>query len=524
MPDSNESDRPNVLLIVADQHNPRFREGYSTTEHGEPVSTPTLDKLADESTVFEWAYCGVPLCTPSRLCFLSGREAADVGAWGNESMLPKGLVTIPKAFSNAGYETGLVGKMHLGGDRQFGGFDYRPYGDLTGRAGHQYEPPDPQLAIEPKWEPLLTETGVTNIPESLLQEQNVVRESISFLREHRNRSDDPWFLCASFNRPHWPRTAPRRCIDEYWPDGVTPPTVTPEQADTADHPMARHRRRRYAADQIDEETTLRARASYFACVEYVDEILGDLFTQLEADGFLENTIVVYISDHGEMAGEHGLWEKNTWHEGSCRVPFFVSLPENHFGQGQPDRVETPVSLLDLYPTLTSLVDVEPPDGLAGHDLSPTLVDRQPLDREPVVVDNFTPYSKDINYRVVRDGTYKYVRFRDSPDLFFDLSEDPLEQRNLMESSESTIKNLREELRSYALQTLDFEYVDERYEQDQAEAKQRQLPIPRGKGNTYHMPDGRIIDADSFLYYPHVLCTDPEAVFADYSTGPEQDNV
>jgi len=520
MGDNPDAEKPNVLLIVADQHNPRFRGGYSTTEHGEPVQTPTLDELADNSTVFEWAYCGVPLCTPSRLCFLSGREAAKVGAWGNKSLLPEGLVTIPEAFSNAGYETGLVGKMHLGGNRQFGGFDRRPYGDLTGRGGHQFEPPDPQLEIEPEWEELLTETGVTNIPESLLQEQNVLRESMSFLRDHRNRSDDPWFLCASFNRPHWPRTAPQRHIDEYWPDGATPPTVTAEEADTADHPMSADRRKRYAADKIDDETTLEARSSYFACVEYVDEILRDFFTQLEADHFLENTIIVYVSDHGEMAGEHGLWDKNTWHEGSCRVPFFLSLPET-FDRNQPNRITTPVSLLDLYPTLTSLADVDAPEGLDGHDLSPALVENQPLDRGPVVIDNFTPYSKEINYRVVRDGEYKYVRFRDAPDLFFDLSEDPLEQRNRLNSSRTDTEEIIEDLRSYAIETLDFDYVDERYEADRIEAPQRQLPIPKGKGNAYHLPDGRIIDADSFLYYPHVLCEDPEALITDMSTQAKQ---
>lgn len=508
---------------MSDQHNPRFRGGYSVTDHGEPVSTPTLDRLADRGTEFDWAYCGMPLCTPSRLCLLTGRQAADAGAWGNEDMLPPDAETIADSFSAAGYETGLVGKMHLGGRQQFAGFDHRPYGDLTGRGGHQFEPPNPQLDLIPDWEALLTETGTTNIPESLHQEQTVVQESISFLREQVNRDpDQPWFLCASFNRPHWPRTAPQRFLDEYWPDGVTPPSAPEDEAETADHPVSIHRRQRYAADAIDEETTLECRAAYFACISYLDEMLNDLLTTLERDGFLEDTIVVYVSDHGEMAGEHGLWEKNTWHEGSSRVPFFVSLPDSRFGDEQPASVETPVSLIDLYPTLAGLAEIETPNDLDGHDLSKALLTGAEPDRDPVFVDNFHRADTDLNYRIVRDGTYKYVHCRNVPDLFFDLSEDPLERWNALETATGEAREACERLRKRVTESIDFEEIDEQFQRDTLDRAGRELTIPRGNGNTYLLPDGRVIDADAFLYSPHVFTDQPEAVFSDFPGDRQHD--
>ncbi|MGQ4557111.1 sulfatase-like hydrolase/transferase [Halobellus sp. GM3] len=508
------ADQPNVLLLISDQHNPRFRGGYSATDHGEPVSTPTLDRLAAESTEFEWAYCGMPLCTPSRLCLLTSRHAADAGAWGNEDMLPADAETLPETFSSGGYETCLVGKMHLGGTRQFGGFDHRPYGDLTGRAGHQYEPPNPQQEISPRATELLTEAGVTNIPESLLQEQNVLRESVSFLREYRNRNpESPWFLCASFNRPHWPRTAPKRFVDDYWPDGAPMPTVTEADSDTSDHPLTVHRRSRYDTDRLDEETVRKARAGYMACVAYIDEILNDFLTTLERDGFLEDTIVVYISDHGEMAGEHGLWDKNTWHEGSIRVPFFVSLPER-YDADQPDRVRTPVSLLDLYPTLASLAGLDLSDEVDGTDLSRALLSGTEPDRAPVYVDNFHRSNTDVHFRVVRDGPYKYVRFLDADDLFFDLSACPTERTNHFDDADGAARQARDELRALA-EEFSFEAADRKYRRDVRRRAERRLAIPRGRGNAYLMPYGSVIDADAFLYHPRAFTDSPSEAFADF---------
>ena len=129
--------RPNILFLLSDEHSYRFMGHVPEDRGGEPVDTPAFDRLASHSTVFTDAYCQMPLCTPSRLCLLTGREVRRAGAWNNASVLRPELSTLPGTLRDAGYETCLVGKMHLGGTQQFVGFNHRPYGDLTGKAGHQ---------------------------------------------------------------------------------------------------------------------------------------------------------------------------------------------------------------------------------------------------------------------------------------------------------------------------------------------------------------------------------------------------
>ena len=134
--------RPNILFLLSDEHSFRFMGHVGESDGGEPAHTPTFDRLAARGTVFTNSYCQMPLCTPSRICLLTGREVRGCGAWSNRSVLRPELPTLPGTLAEAGYETCLVGKMHLGGNQQFVGFRRRPYGDLTGKCGHQWEPID----------------------------------------------------------------------------------------------------------------------------------------------------------------------------------------------------------------------------------------------------------------------------------------------------------------------------------------------------------------------------------------------
>lgn len=513
--------RPNVLVLLSDQHNFRFN-GYRDDQTGEPVDTPTLDDLAETSTVFDRTYCSTPLCTPSRLSFLTGREARNAGAWELESLLKPGLPTIPGVFSEAGYETCLVGKMHLGGNRQFAGFDRRPYGDLTGQASHQLEhqSPDP-LSVD--LQSFLTDAGELGIPESLLQEQNVIQESMSFLREHRHRNpDQPWFLCASFSRPHWPRTAPKRYLDRYPPDSTPRPKVEPGDSDTDEHPMIAARREIVGLDEVTDEEMMHARGAYFACVSYLDEMLSDFLRLLRTDGFLEDTIVVYASDHGELAGEHGLWEKSTWHEGSTRVPLFVQLPEHRTGEIPSAEVSEPVSLMDVFPTLCGLAELSPPKGLDGVDLAETVHTGQEPDRKPVVVDSYVPYREGLEYRMVVNGQYKYVGFRDAPELFFDLDADPLETQNLAENASGDAREARSRFSELVDETVDFAAAERERERDRRLKQRHRLGISKGTSNQYHWPDGRVVDGDTLIYHPHELAAEPDVVFDDFPGGTADD--
>lgn len=163
--------RPNILLLLSDEHSHRFMGHVPEREGGEPIVTPTFDRLAGEGAVFTTTYCQMPLCTPSRISLLTGREVRGCGAWDNASVLRPELPTLPGVLRDSSYATCLLGKMHLGGRRQFAGFEHRPYGDLTGKTGHQWEPvPTPAQGMRDRTSRAV---GVTHIPESLHQESVV---------------------------------------------------------------------------------------------------------------------------------------------------------------------------------------------------------------------------------------------------------------------------------------------------------------------------------------------------------------
>ncbi|RQH00778.1 sulfatase family protein [Natrarchaeobius oligotrophus] len=503
-------DKPNVLFLLSDQHN--YRCVSHRKEDGHPVRTPAIDSLATNGVYYSEAYTPSPLCVPARYCLLTGRHAPRASAWGHSYVLPPALETIPETFSDDGYETCLVGKMHLGGNRQYAGFDHRPYGDLTGKAGHQHEPPGPNNVNLTSY---VNDVGVSEIPESMTQERRVNEESIAFLREHRASDPDrPWFLCASFCRPHWPRRAPKRFIDRY--DAETVPRPDAVDGDASDHPLTNYLRNRYGTAEMTFDESMEARASYFACVDFVDEVIKDLLTTLENDGLLENTIVVYTSDHGDMIGEYSSWDKHIWHDESTRVPLSIQLPE-HRSNGLPAKqVSTPVSLIDLYPTLCGLTNVARPNGLDGHDLSESIRSGEEPDREPVYVDYLTPLSNDdMEYRMIRDGRYKYVKFRTLSDFFFDLENDPHERTNILDDAGGKRASIRDQLSAAIEESLDFEAaVSSRQKADNLIGEHK-LGCPEGTGNAYHLDSGRIVDADTPLYHPHVLAEDPNEVYDDY---------
>ena len=517
------TDRPNVLFLMSDEHNHRFA-GYVDDQTGEPVETPTLDRLAEHAARFTDAYCPMPLCAPSRKCMLTGQEQFHADAWGNQAMMEPERETLPGTLADGGYETCLVGKMHFNGDRQFNGFEHRPYGDLTGHGiqqpGHQPDPINPErLGTNARRQAIdigtrIPNAGVTEIPESQLQEWTVVRESLTWLRE---RADDgPWFLTASFSRPHFPLTAPRRHVERYWDleadeptDRLTDPPVGGD-SDAAVHPFSERKRKRDQIESFDPKTLRRARAAYFACVDFLDEVLGEFLQTVDAEGFLDDTIVVYTSDHGDLAGEHDLWWKGSFHEGATRVPLLVQTPAHRTGQCDPARIETPVSLIDLYPTLCGLTGQTPPTDLDGQDLSATVETGEEPDRGPVFCDHLP------DFRAVRDGRYKYVKFGNGDrELLFDLETDLFERENLAADATGDDAVALDHLRDVVAETADFGAVENRQRRTRARVEDHRLGIPPGTGNAYVMPDGRLVDAGTPLYKSDVLAADPSVVFEDW---------
>lgn len=520
--------QPNILVLHSDEHSYRFLSSRSPEKGGEPCQTPTLDRLVAQGVNFDKAYCQFPLCTPSRIAMLTGRHAHRCGAWENGSILSPDLPTWGSHFQANGYHTATVGKMHLGGSLQYAGFGARPYGDFGGMCSHQYDPlsrHNDQNEAGMKMRSRTADSGLSEIPESLLQENMTARESLAWLRENQHANPgQPWLLYASFSRPHFPLTAPRRYLDRYYsldtnePTGATPPRIG-RVGDTVDHPMTRGAIKGFQTEAISPQETMKARAAYFASVDFLDEMLGDFLALLQHGKFLENTVVIYTSDHGELCGEHGLWWKNTWHEAATRIPLIASLPEHRNGTLTPTEITEPVSLADLFPTICGLSNLAPPEGLDGIDLSSVLrghKGRNPLDqRLGVITESLAPrWGEGTEFRTIRSERYKYVAFRGCDDLAFDLQEEPDEQRNLLTAGE--ISPELATLKSAVLDDFNFDDVEQVCQRDTEKLRQKYPKrVNPETPNQICWKDGRLVEADVPLYQPSVVSQNPSLDFDDH---------
>ena len=490
------TNRPNILFLMSDEHTPHAIGCGGNAI----VRTPNLDGLADKGTYFETAYCQVPLCTPSRMCMLTGKHASRCSGWRNGSVLFPEHLTMPAHFARHGYTTCCVGKMHFGGKNQYHGFQHRPYGDLRGYAGHQNDPLPGSHRLRDgakgRYRGRTQMAGITEIPVSMMQESIVNLETVEFLREHSARQ--PWFMVASYSRPHFPLTVPRRFIQRYWPDNVDMPDIPPGHlAET--HPFARTLREMFQTAEIPPSETRRARAAYYACCEFLDQIIGDLLVVLERDGFLDNTIVVYTTDHGEMAGEHGQWWKGSYYEAASRVPLIIW--DSGFAASLGRRIAPPVELNDLFPTLCRRARIPDPPDVDGADLSGLMAGDGDKWRDTAVTELFWQQPTG-PMRMIRTQRYKYVAFPEHEPILFDLETDPGEFENL--GGRPAYREQQHRLHARLMQGFDWERVGGQIADDEARSEHYSSTWGGGTPNQYRLPDGRAIDAEIGLYSPTVV--------------------
>ena len=482
---------PNILLIMTDQHAPHIA-GFAGNS---VVNTPALDNLAERSTCFDAAYCQSPLCVPSRMSMLVSKWAHRCSAWDNSSVLFPEHTTLPAWFSQHDYITAAVGKMHFRGREQMHGWQHRPYGDLIDPPFPFHQPDPPDTGAGYRWARhsigRFPFAGATSIPESMLLDNVVTTESIAWLAEFTDMyPGKPWLFCASYSRPHFPLTVPGRYFRKYMNSCLALPPVP------RNYPDGLHPHDRFIADDFrlvhfSSEEQRRALAAYYGCVEFVDSCIGRLLDELERLGCLEDTYVVYTTDHGDMAAEHGLWWKRTYYEQSARVPLLISGPGITGGA----NVSCPVELVDLFPTFCHWADIDIPSGLDGESLC-SLLEAYPEDRlKKFARSELLGERKATQFRMIRDERWKLVEFPNAPIRLFDLENDPDELCDVAEKppSDAPVGKLRDLLNcNGSWKELDAKRAKDRQPAGAIEHT--------GRGAAqYRLSDGRIIDADDYLY-------------------------
>lgn len=443
---------PNIVMIVSDQH----RADWLGCAGNRAVRTPHLDGLARDGVRFTAAYCTAPLCTPSRMSLLTGRQPHHTGVFSNAASLSSDLPTCAHALGLAGYETVLCGRMHFVGADQRHGFERRLVGDLT-----PCYPGGPR-ADYARWEggqrQGLQGLALLGPGDSVVQryDEAVVGACEEYVADRVGDGPDrPLFLTVGLFGPHSPFVCPpdlyaraERALDAG--DPPLPPDREPR------HPWVADWFRRLGADRATPEQIRRARANYVGLIDRLDLLVGRVVAA--ARSLPGPTIVVYLSDHGEMAGDRGMFWKQSFFEGAVKVPLIwcalgPDTPAPAIARGH--EVDLPVSLADLAPTLAALGGAPPLPNTDGLARSPLLKEAMPEER--VDWRDRAVFSETViagaPLRMVRRDRHKLIYYHGYQDVqLFDLEAYPGEQRDL--GREPATLALREELLACLLEGWD----------------------------------------------------------------------
>jgi len=413
----------NVLFIMSDQHSPHVLGCY-----GNPVvQTPNLDALAASGTRYANAYTPTPICVPARASFATGRYAHTIGSWDNAK--PYTGAEAPSwghRLVSQGHSVTTVGKLHYRQVSDPSGFpDQRLPMHVLDGVGDIYGLLRGDMPVRHASRQHVLDAGAGE-SEYIRYDRAVARESARFLREEASDHDKPWTLFASFVTPHFPLMAPSEYVGLYPLDSLPLPVQgTPEE--WPHHPALEEKRRFEALDvPFDERTIRNAMAAYYGMVTFLDEQIGLVMQALDDAGLREQTRIIYVSDHGEMLGEHGLWWKSSMYEGSVGVPMILAGPDVPQGK----VVNTNVSLVDCFPSIVEAVGAElhPDDA----DLPGTSLWRlaQEDDRARSVFSQYhTLFFRSAMY-MIRNERYKYIHYVDYTPQLFDLLKDPDELQEL----------------------------------------------------------------------------------------------
>jgi len=418
---------PNILVIMYDQLTPSALGCY-----GNPATrAPHIDRLARAGVVFDAAYTNSPLCTPARYCLMTGQLPSATRGYDNASYLASTIPTFAHHARAAGYRTALSGKMHFVGPDQLHGFEERRTTDIY-PADFGWTPDwrKPEERIDWWYHNMdsVAGAGVGEVTNQLLFDDETGYQATRALHDlARTSNERPFLLVASFTHPHDPYVARREYWDRY--EGVAIPMP---QTSAADVPLDPHSARLRAVSAMDrtaitDEDVRRARRAYLANISYVDDWTGRLVSTLESLGIGDDTVVILLADHGDMLGERGLWYKMNFFEPSARIPLVVHAPQRFAAR----RIATPVSLVDVLPTIVELTGGTPDDAVepwAGTSLVPMCDGAAAAGR--TVIGEYAAEGACAPIVMIRRGSLKFVHCPADPDQLYDLAGDPHERVNL----------------------------------------------------------------------------------------------
>jgi len=459
-PIPNNDDRPNILFIESDQHNPAVIGAYGDAA----IRTPNLDALAARGVIFQNNYCASPICVPSRSSMLTGQHPYQNEVWTNSQYLHSGIPTFAHSLGSIGYRPVQIGRMHFNGGDQFHGFTERFIGDHN--PNHLGADEVDHGSLEGTAGPSRISLELSGHGQSAYQvhDQRVAERTLEYLGDYvDSETEDPFCLAVGMMLPHQPFVAMKDDYDEYL--GKVPPPRNSRVFEDENHPYLRWWRSHAGIEEVSDEEIERCRAAYYGLVTRLDALLGSIFDMLEEHGLLENTLIIYTADHGEQLGEKGLWWKQTFYEDSVKVPAIVSWPAR-LPQGVV--INRVISQLDLNATMLDAAGAPALPSSAGRSLLPLVEDANSEEWRDLAFSEYCTEPNDRAHsdgeqiwqnRMVRDGDWKLIYFHGHgmPSQLFNLADDPGELNDLIDSPDCAEVALR--LTELVLEGWDPEWVE-----------------------------------------------------------------
>lgn len=420
--------KPNIIMVFTDQHNGRVVHSM-----GDPwVRTPNMDRLARDGVMFSNAYCNSPLCVPSRSSMLSGQMPHRTHIFNNAQCLPSDKATFIHSVAASGYDTVLSGRMHFNGPDQRHGFEKRFVGDITTAAlgvtfsKERYGYFD-NCAMPGRLSIDRAGKGKCAV---MAYDRDVTDAACEYLNSICD--DRPLLMVVGLYGPHPPYVGSEELYDYYYQILPEPTIFTKAEFESA-HPFEKRFMEKRNIGRETAEDLRRVRAAYYSMVEYEDRLLGEIMSAAESNLDMDNTILLYTSDHGECIGEHGLFWKSNMREGALRVPMIVSW-KNH--SSTDIKIDGVVSLIDIAPTFIEAAQGQQLPVMDGESLLTTIVEGVEIRKDKTVISEICDIKGDDPAAMIRKGKYKLCQYFGYDELMlFDLEADPGEKINLSSKPE-----------------------------------------------------------------------------------------
>lgn len=445
----------NLIVLMSDEHASRIM-GCA----GHPfIHTPNLDRLASRGTRFDAAYTNAPICVPARASFATGKYGHQSGHWDNATPYTGEPKSWGHYLQENGNPVGSIGKLHYRNASDPVGLDFQQIpmhlvngvGDVLGCVR---EP------LPRRWKARdLADSAGAGETSYTAYDRNITEAAADWIAQRggEDAGDKPWTVFISMVAPHFPLTAPQEFYDLYADMDLKP--AKPARED--DHPWLRALRHCFVYDNFDAERTRAALTGYFGLVSFMDANVGRILDAVDAAGLTDTTRIVYVSDHGDNMGERGMWGKSNMYEEAAAVPMILAgpgVPQNHV-------CKTPVSLVDVFPTVLESAGLTPGDPeLPGRSLL-QVAQEADCDKRAVFSEYHAAGAMSGAF-MIRKGRWKYIHYTGLAPQLFDLQDDPGEIKDL--GGSEAFREVREDLHAELLKVCDPDAVDRRAKSDQAD--------------------------------------------------------